>query len=88
MRWATDSLILGIFMVTAITALVLSLMAYMRARTRKLLLLSTAILVFVAKGCLILVETFLGGSLNPFGGSYLLFDVAAISLIVLSGLWE
>ncbi len=85
-----DSLVLGVLLVTALSAFVISFLAYLRARTTKLLLVSTAMLMFVLKASLMIFGMVYNGSFSYMddNGLYLLFDIGVVALIMLSGLWE
>ncbi len=85
-----DSLVLGVLMVTALSAFAISFLAYLRARTTKLLLVTIAILMFVLKASLMVASMVYNGSFSYIddNGLYLLFDIAVVALIMLSGLWE
>ncbi len=77
-------------MVTALSAFAISFLAYLRARTTKLLLVTIAILMFVLKASLMVASMVYNGSFSYIddNGLYLLFDIAVVALIMLSGLWE
>ncbi len=90
MRWATDSLVIGVLMVTALAAFLMSLLAYLRGRTKRLLLISIALLIFVVKASIMITVTIFDGTFSymDHSGLYLLFDIAVVALIMLSGIWE
>ncbi len=89
MSWAMDSLVLGVLLVLASSGAIIFALAYLRVRTKRLLLLTIAILLFVAKAVLLLAGLYVD-SLEFIGeGHYhMLFDVGVVALLMISGLWE
>ncbi len=80
---------LGVLLVLALSGSMIFALAYLRVRTRRLLLLTVAMLIFVVKAALLLAGIYVE-SLEFIGqGHYhFLFDLGVVVLLILSGLRE
>lgn len=89
MKIALDSLMLGIMMVLAAGGFILSFTAYWRSGQRRLLFVSTALLVLLIKSAL-LVSSLFWTPLEFLSDSnyHVSFDIAVIVLIISAGIWE
>lgn len=87
MTWAADSLVLGILLVLALSGTILFALAYLRVRTRRLLLLALAMLLLVVKASLLLAGLYVD-EVAFVGDHHYLFDVGVVALLIISGFWE
>lgn len=89
MKIALGTLILGILLIMAAFGLAVSLLSYLRIRTRKMMFVSLVFSVFLAKSVLLVISlfweplAFLNESQYP-----IFFDISVIVLILLAGLWK
>ncbi|MGM0509980.1 MAG: hypothetical protein ACQESD_02495 [Thermoplasmatota archaeon] len=89
MKLAIDSLLIGVLLIVSATGTGIALMAYLRARTKKLLTLTTALSLFFGKSVILALALFWSQAKPLTDGNYLLaFDVAVVLMILFAGFWE
>lgn len=89
MKLAIDSLLVGVLLVVSATGVGIALMAYIRARTEKLLVLTTALSLFFVKSFILALALFWSPAGSVTDGNYLLaFDIGVVLLIITAGFWK
>lgn len=89
MKIALGTLLLGILLVLAAVGLTVSLVSYLRVRTRKMAFISIVFTLFLAKSILMVISLFwpLLAFLNQ-NQFPVVFDIAVIVCLLIAGLWE
>ncbi len=89
MKLAIDSLLIGVLLIVSATGTGIAMLAYLRARTKKLLILTTALSLFFVKSAVLALALFWSPAKPLTDGNYLLaFDVIVVLMILLAGFWE
>lgn len=82
MKLALDSLLLGLMLISAIMGFALSLLAYLRGRTKKLLAVVSVFSIFLVKGVLLSAALFLNELQSLEGGYTLIFDIGVMAVLL------
>ena len=89
MKLAIDSLLIGVLLIVSASGVGIALMAYLRARTKSLLILTTSLTIFLIKSVVLALALFWSPAKPLTDGNYLLaFDVCVVVMILLAGFWE
>ncbi len=89
MKLALDSLLLGIMMVMAVTGLLLSFLAFLNSRSKRLIILLSVFSLFLIKGFLFAISNWseiLMFTNPPY--SILVIDILLIGILIISGFLE